>query len=76
MHSPFLNQDKINIEMMKPSDIDLNGRENSFDFEDLNEGPSLGKASSMIPVRPGKSSIRRGSLSNSAYFKKQLQLMN
>jgi hypothetical protein len=66
-HSPFLNQANIKLDLLKPSDIDLN--RDSFDFGDMERGASLGKASYMVPVRPGKSQ-RRGSLSSSQYFKK------
>ena len=51
-HSPYLNQNNIKLDLRKPSDIDL--MRDSFDFEEMDRGVSLGKTSSMVPVRPGK----------------------
>jgi hypothetical protein len=51
---------------MNPSDVELN-RDDSFDFESI-AGVSLGKNSSVKPMRPGKRTLGRGSLTNSQYF--------
>ena len=53
----------VNVELqrMNPSDVELN-RDDSFDFESI-AGVSLGKHSSMKPMRPGKRSLGRGSMS-------------
>ena len=60
---------------LKRSDVDLN-RDDSYDFESI-AGVSLGKHSSMAPVKPGKRSLLgRGSMSNSQYFANQLAVLN
>jgi hypothetical protein len=56
----------VELQKMNPSDAELN-RDDSFDFESIG-GVSLGKHASMQPVRPGKRTIGRGSLTNSQYF--------